>query len=101
MCNFCLYQSPQYYFPFSPLSSLTLTKPLGASVPMNTWLQESSTNRSEMNLTGVAFTSCRLTHTDTQTDEKHTEIREIVKRDTFILRTSSWQHFVVVSHPIT
>lgn len=46
-------------------SSLTLTNPLGASVSMKTWLQESSANRSEMNLTGVAFTSCRLTHTNT------------------------------------
>lgn len=48
-----------------PLSCLTLTKPLGASVSMKTWLQASSANRSEMNLTGVAFTSCSLAHSNT------------------------------------
>lgn len=54
--------SSQYHFPI-PASALTLMNPLGASVSMRTWLQESSTKRSAMNLTGVEFTSCRLTHT--------------------------------------
>lgn len=43
---------------------LTFTKLLGASVSMRRWLQESSAIRSEMNLKGVAFTSCRLTPTN-------------------------------------
>lgn len=47
---------------FLLLSRLTLTKPLGPSESMKTWLQESSIIRSEMNFTGVALTSWRLTH---------------------------------------
>lgn len=104
MCThpFCLYQFTQSHPPSPPLPSLTLTKPLGASVSMKTWLQESSTSRSEMNLKGVALTSCRLTHTNTnEWKTQHTHVifsffsHQSIKRDTFILQSKSWQRLEI------
>lgn len=73
---------------FLSLSSLTLTKPLGASVSIKTWLQESSDIKSEMNLTGVAFTSCRLTHSRTDGEQNN---------DNDIFDSAAWSFFCVVA----
>lgn len=62
---------------------------------MKAWLQESSTNRSEMNLTGAAFTSCRLTHQHQHQHQRNEKCSTLsfsfyscpnTERDIFILK---------------